>query len=189
MNEVSRYLENASLATASLDAETVEKAADLCIESIKTGGTVFLCGNGGSAVDAQHLAGEFVGRFRLDRKALPAIALTANTAIITAVANDYDFTMIFARQIEALGSSGDVLIAISTSGNSENVLKAMEKAREKGMSTIGFTGASGGAIGVLADICVKASSGLTSHVQEALLIAGHAICDAVEKAFADTEGN
>lgn len=181
MSNISDYLGSASSAVSSLDPSMVEEAARLCVETVRKGGTLFFCGNGGSAVDSQHFAGELVGRFRMERKALPAVALTSNSAIITAIANDYDFTMVFARQIEALGKPGDLLVAISTSGNSENVLKAIEKAKEMGLKTIGFTGGSGGAVGVLSDLCIRASSRETSHVQEALLVAGHAICHAVEK--------
>lgn len=189
MSRIEDYLKEASKAVSALDPGTVEAAAGLCADAARRGRTIFFCGNGGSAVDSQHFAGELVGRFRMERKALPAVALTSNSAIITAIANDYDFTMVFARQVEALGRPGDVLVAISTSGNSENVLKAIEKAKGLGMKTIGFTGSSGGAIGVLADICIKASSGETSHVQEALLVAGHAICHAVESACAPVEGD
>jgi D-sedoheptulose 7-phosphate isomerase len=189
MSGIEDYLNEASKAVSALDPGTVQAAAGLCADAVKGGRTVFFCGNGGSAADSQHFAGELVGRFRKERKAMPAVALTSNSAIITAIANDYDFTMVFARQIEALGRPGDVLVAISTSGNSENVLKAIEKARSLGMKTIGLTGSAGGAIGVLADICIKASSTETSHVQEALLVAGHAICNAVETAFASGVGD
>lgn len=183
MPEIDDYLGSARRALASIDSTVVERASDLCIECIRNGGTIFFCGNGGSAVDSQHLAGELVGRFRIERNPIPAIAVTANSAIITAIANDYDFSIIFSRQIEALGKPGDVLVAISTSGNSSNVLKAVKTARDRSMKTIGFTGAGGGALSDMADICVMVSSDETSHIQEALLVAGHAICNAVEKAF------
>lgn len=189
MSGIDDYLKEASEAVSTLDPGAVRAAAGLCVDAVKGGRTIFFCGNGGSAADSQHFAGELVGRFRRERKAMPAVALTSNSAIITAIANDYDFTTVFARQVEALGRPGDVLVAISTSGNSENVLKAIEKARGLGMKTIGLTGSAGGAMCVLADICIKASSGETSHVQEALLVAGHAICDAVESACASGEGD
>ena len=182
MSDIDTYLESARLALASLDSAVVQRASDLCIESVRSGGTIFFCGNGGSAVDSQHLAGELVGRFRKERSPISAVAVTANSAIITAIANDYDFSRIFSRQIEALGRPGDVLVAISTSGNSSNVLKAVETARDISMGTIGFTGKAGCALSDITDICVQASSDETSHIQEALLVAGHAICDAVEKA-------
>lgn len=183
MSDIEHYLAAAREATASLNVNAVRKAAQLCVECIANGGTVFFCGNGGSAADSQHLAGELVGRFRRERRALPAVAITVNSAVITAIANDYDFSLVFSRQVEALGRPGDLLVGISTSGASGNVVKAMEKAREMGMKTIGFTGAAEGAVGRISDLCVSAKSRETSHVQEALLIAGHAVCDAVEKAF------
>ncbi len=183
MTEIEKYIEAAKASIALLDSEMIERASALCVESVLSGGTIFFCGNGGSAADAQHLAGELIGRFRLDRDAIPAIAITANAAVVTAIANDYDFSEIFARQLEALGKPRDVLIAISTSGHSRNVIKAVEEARRKSMKIIGFTGNDGGEIAEKADIAVKATSTETSHIQEELLIAGHAICSAVEKAY------
>ncbi len=188
MTEIEKYIKTAKASIASLNCEMIEKASDICVESVLSGGTIFLCGNGGSAVDAQHLAGELIGRFRLERDAIPAIAITANTAIVTAIANDYDFSEIFARQLQALGKPGDVLIAISTSGHSRNVIKAVVEARRKSMKIVGFTGSDGGAIAQKADVAVKATSTETSHIQEELLIAGHAICSAVEKACTGTSG-
>ncbi len=187
MSEIDDYLKSAGRALASLDGSIVDRASALCIECVLKGGTIFFCGNGGSAVDSQHLAGELVGRFRKERRPISAVAVTANSAIITAIANDYDFSEIFSRQIEALGRPGDVLVAITTSGKSANVLKAVETARERSMITIGFTGSGGCALSDMTDICVTASSEETSHIQEALLVAGHAICDAVEKAIAVQE--
>ncbi|MCD4848527.1 MAG: SIS domain-containing protein [Candidatus Aegiribacteria sp.] len=189
MTEIEKYIKAAKASIASLNCEMIEKASDICVESVLSGGTIFFCGNGGSAADAQHLAGELVGRFRLERDAIPAIAITANAAVVTAIANDYDFSEIFARQLEALGKPGDVLIAISTSGRSRNVIKAVEEARQKSMKIIGFTGNDGGEIAEKADVAVKAFSNETSHIQEELLIAGHAICSAVEKAYARSSGS
>jgi D-sedoheptulose 7-phosphate isomerase len=186
MSEIIDYLRAAEAALSCLDTPAIEKASELCIECAIAGGTVFFCGNGGSAADAQHLAGELVGRFRLERRPVSSVALTANTSVLTAIANDYDFTEVFSRQIEAHGKPGDVLVAISTSGNSANVLKAVWAAKGRSMRTIAFTG-SGGALSEITDACISVSSGETSHVQEALLIAGHAICDAVEKAVARLE--
>lgn len=188
MTEIEKYIKAAKASIALLDSEIIERASDLCVESVLSGGTIFFCGNGGSAVDAQHLAGELIGRFRLERDAIPAIAITANAAVVTAIANDYDFSEIFARQLQALGKPRDVLIAISTSGRSRNVIKAVEEARKKSMKIIGFTGSGGGAIARMADVAVKANSTETSHIQEELLIAGHAICSAVEKACAGLSG-
>lgn len=187
MSDIDDYIESAGRVLTGLDNLIVEKASGLCIECIRNGGTVFLCGNGGSAADSQHLAGELVGRFRMERNPIPAISISANSAIITAIANDYDFTEIFSRQIGALGRPGDVLIAISTSGNSANVLKAVDTARGRSMKTIGFTGDGGGKLMDMVDVCVSTASDETSHIQEALLIAGHAICHAVEKSFVTSE--
>ncbi|MEN8209247.1 MAG: SIS domain-containing protein [Candidatus Fermentibacteria bacterium] len=184
MSDIDAYLKSASIALTSIDSAVIERASDLCIDCIRSGGTIYFCGNGGSAVDSQHLAGELVSRFRMERRAIPAVAVTANSAVITAIANDYDFSEIFSRQIEALGRPGDVLVAISTSGNSVNVLKAVETAKEISMKTIGFTGDAVCGLSELTDICLKVSSDETSHIQEALLVAGHAICAAVEKAVA-----
>ncbi len=189
MSDIDAYLESARIALDSIDIAVVQQASDLCIECARSGGTIYFCGNGGSAVDSQHLAGELVGRFRIDRSPIPAVAVTANSAIITAIANDYDFSEIFSRQIEALGRPGDVLVAISTSGNSLNVLKAVETAKGKSMRTIGFTGVRISAMSDMTDICVKVSSEETSHIQEALLVAGHAICDAIEKSLALSENS
>lgn len=188
MADIDKYIENAMKAISSVDSEIIEKASNLCIESVLSGGTLFFCGNGGSAADAQHFAGELIGRFRMERKAIPAIAITANSAIVTAIANDYSFSEIFARQLEALGKPGDILIAISTSGGSLNVVRAVEEARRKSMKIIAFTGMNGGEIAGKADVSVKATSSETSHIQEVLLIAGHAMCSAVEKAFAAKSG-
>ena len=188
MTEIEKYIKAAKASIASLNCEMIEKASDICVESVLSGGTIFFCGNGGSAADSQHLAAELIGRFRLERDAIPAIAITANTAIVTAIANDYDFSEIFARQLQALGKPGDVLIAISTSGRSRNVIKAVEEARRKSMKIIGFTGNNGGEIAEKSDVAIKAFSNETSHIQEELLIAGHAICSAVEIACTGTSG-
>ena len=182
MTEIEKYVEAARASIDTINCDMIKKASDLCVESVLSGGTIFFCGNGGSAVDAQHLAGELVSRFRLDREAIPAIAITSNAAVITAIANDFNYSEIFARQLEALGKSGDTLIAISTSGRSQNVIKAVEEAQRQSMKVISFTGSDGGSIAGMADIAVKAISDETSHIQEALLIAGHAICSAVESA-------
>jgi D-sedoheptulose 7-phosphate isomerase len=188
MVDVDIYLEAARAALAAMDPDRVGEAAKLCLECVLHGGKILFCGNGGSAADAQHFAGELVGRFRLERGAIPAIALTADTAVITALANDYSFEMVFARQVEALGREGDILVAITTSGKSPNVLLAIEKAHDLGLRVIAFTGSAGGPAADAADVAVKAPSGETSHAQEALLVAGHAICAAVETGFAAAGG-
>lgn len=146
----------------------------------REGGTLYLCGNGGSAADAQHVAAEFVGRFLAERRALPAIALSCNTSILTAIGNDYDFSQIFARQVRAAVKPSDCVVGISTSGRSANVLEAVRAARALGAATIGFTGAAGGDLGTLCDVCFRAPSSHTPRIQECHLLAWHAICEAVE---------
>ncbi|WP_457680065.1 D-sedoheptulose 7-phosphate isomerase [Thermovibrio sp.] len=177
------FLESADLKRAFVE-ENREKIYSVFLEiarRVKEGKKVLLCGNGGSAADCQHIAAELVGRFSVDRRPLPAIALTTDTSIITAVANDYSFDKIFQRQVEALGEEGDVLIGISTSGNSENVINAVKTAREKGLLTVGFLGKDGGR---LKDFChhyflVKSFS--TPRIQEVHITLGHVLCDFVEK--------
>jgi D-sedoheptulose 7-phosphate isomerase len=159
----------------------VARAAQLVADCLRTGGKVLLCGNGGSAAEAQHIAGELVGRFELERRAFHAVALTTDTSILTALANDYTFDRVFARQVEALGAHGDVLLAYSTSGNSANVVEAIETAKARGMKAVGFTGASGGAMADLCDVCIQAPSDDTPVVQECHTVAGHTICRFVEK--------
>lgn len=167
-----------------LHSETIARIAEVMCEAIENGGKVLWCGNGGSAADAQHLACELVSKFYVERKALPSISLNTNTSIITAIANDYDFEKVFVRQVEALGRKGDVLVGISTSGNSRNVIAAMKKAREIGITTIGFTGETGGAMRDLCDILLNVPSKDTPRIQEAHITAGHIICYLVEKHFA-----
>ena len=148
---------------------------------LKDGGKVLLCGNGGSAADCQHIAAELVGRFGMERKAIPAIALTTDTSILTAVANDYSFDRIFERQVEALGQEGDVLIGISTSGNSSNVIRAVEKAKEMGILTVGFLGRDGGKLASLVDYPIVVKSFSTPRIQEVHITLGHVLCDFIEK--------
>lgn len=152
--------------------------------TLKTGRKILLCGNGGSAADAQHIAAEFVVRLKMERRGYPAIALTTDSSIITSCGNDYGFDRIFQRQIEALGSFGDCLIAISTSGNSKNVLLAVKEARAKGMKVIGFTGTGGGKMAKLCDIIIDVRSANTMRIQETHIMFFHVICDMVEKKLA-----
>ena len=168
--------------TAESCGEEILGATSAIVESLRAGGKILLCGNGGSAGDAQHLATEFVSTLTLDRPrdAIPAIALTTDTSLLTAVSNDFGFENVFARQVEALGRQGDVLIGISTSGNSANVVRAFERARTAGLRTIALTGASGGALGPLADIQINVPSQETSHVQEAHIAVGQLIAFLVE---------
>jgi len=157
------------------------RAAALVTESLRTGGKLLLCGNGGSAADAQHWAGELVSRFHYDRPGLAAVALTTDSSILTAIGNDYGYERVFARQVEAIGRAGDVLFAISTSGRSPNVLAALRAARERGIATVGFTGAGG--MAEPCDVIVAVPSGSTPRVQEGHEVLGHAICAMVEAAI------
>ena len=168
--------------TADACAEEILGATAAIVEALRGGGKILLCGNGGSAGDAQHLATEFVSTLTVDRRreAIPAIALTTDSSLLTAVANDFGFDGVFARQVEALGRGGDVLVGISTSGNSENVVQAFERARATGIRTIALTGASGGKLGPLADIEINVPSSETSHVQEAHIAVGQLIAFLVE---------
>ena len=159
----------------------IEAAACMWIEALRTGGKVMFCGNGGSAADAQHLAAELSGRFYFDRPVLPADALHCNTSYLTAVGNDYGYDRIFARLISGLGQKGDILVGISTSGNSENILQAFEVCREKGVRTIAMTGATGGKMKALADLLINIPSTDTPRIQEAHITVGHIICELVEQ--------
>jgi len=162
-------------------AEDILRASQVIINSLRAGGRVFLCGNGGSAADSQHLAAELVGRLRRERGAIPAVALTTDTSVLTSLANDYSFEIIFARQLEALARRGDVLIGISTSGNSLNVIRAFEKAKEKGIHTIALLGGNGGKLKPLADYPIVVPSSDTQRIQEGHITIGHIICDLVER--------
>ncbi len=160
----------------------IEKSANILINALKNGKKVLVCGNGGSAADAQHFAAELIVRFETERKALPAIALTTDTSILTAGANDYGIDTLFSRQVEGLGAKGDVLVAISTSGNSPNVLKAIEAAKSKGMEVIGLTGRDGGKMKSLPN-CVIIPSQSTARVQESHIMTIHVWCKLVDQAF------
>lgn len=163
--------------------DTIKECADLLLDTFNNGNKVLLCGNGGSAADAQHIATEFVGRYETERRALPAIALTTDTSALTALANDYDFERIFARQVEALATKGDCLIAISTSGNSRNVIAAVMKAREIGCRVIGMTGAGGKKLASLCDACIMVPSERTARIQEAHITIAHIWCEIIDDAF------
>jgi D-sedoheptulose 7-phosphate isomerase len=160
--------------------QAVSKAVDLIYETFSSGQKLLVFGNGGSSADAQHFTAELVGRFAAERRALPAIALTTNQAVLTAWSNDHSFDDVFARQIEALGSRGDVAFGISTSGNASNVLNALERARERGLRTIGLTGAQGGRMAGLCDVLLAVPLTNTARIQEVHLVTYHAICAAVE---------
>jgi len=174
------YLESARSAFQGMETADLERAVDVCWKSLSAGGRLLVCGNGGSAADSMHMAAELVGRFRLDRPGMAAIALSADTAVITALANDCGYDRVFARQVEALGRPGDVLLAISTSGRSQNVLSAADAAAEMEMAVVGLTGADPGPLGPLCDVVVRAPSGITSHAQECMLVMEHALCHCLE---------
>ncbi|UCG71162.1 MAG: D-sedoheptulose 7-phosphate isomerase [Thermoplasmata archaeon] len=180
---VRRKLKESADVKLKLDAKVIVDIANKIIESYKKGKKVVLFGNGGSAADAQHLAAELVGKYKMVRTPLPAIALSTNTSILTACANDYGYDTVFAKQVEALVETDDVVIGISTSGTSPNVLEAMRKAKEKGAFTVGFSGESLAGLGEIADICLAVPSKDTPRIQESHITAGHIVCFLVEKAL------
>ena len=161
----------------------VEKASRIAIETLKNGNKILLCGNGGSAADAQHIAAELTGRYKSERRGLPGIALTTDTSALTAIANDYGYERIFDRQVEALANRGDLLIAISTSGNSPNILSALKTARELGCHTIGLSGRDGGLMNDACDLNIVIPSDDTPRIQEMHILVGHTICQAIDDAF------
>lgn len=166
------------------DADTLEKiarAGEICIEAYKNGNKVMFAGNGGSAADAQHLAGELVSKFYFDRPGLPSIALTTDTSILTAIGNDYGFDRLFARQVEAQGKEGDVFVGISTSGNSANIVEAMKVCRKMGIATIGLTGRKPCGMDELSDIVIKVPSSETPRIQECQTLIGHILCCIIEE--------
>lgn len=164
-------------------ANTLAAAAEACIQCLKQDGKLLLAGNGGSAADAQHIAGEFVSRFAFDRPGLPAVALTTDTSILTAIGNDYGYERLFARQVQALGTRGDILIGYSTSGKSPNILRAFEEAKRKGLITIGLTGNRGGPMRDLCDFLLEVPSPDTPKIQEGHLVIGHTLCGLIENAL------
>lgn len=172
----------AALAHAGKVLDAVRKTIETVIAAVKSGGKVMICGNGGSAADAQHFAGEFVCRFFKDRAPMAAIALTTDTSVITAIGNDYSYDEIFSRQVAGLGKKGDVLIGISTSGNSRNVLKAFQEARRAGIAAILLTGEKAGSIVPESDVVIAVPSSVTPRIQEMHLLIEHIICEEVEKA-------
>ncbi len=172
-----KVLDNASLLA------TIGRVTEIVTEAFKGGNRVYFCGNGGSAADAQHLAAEFSGRFYTDRKALPAEALHCNTSYLTAVANDYGYDLVYSRMIEGIGQKGDVLIGLSTSGNSENIIKAFEAAKKKGVTTVAFTGETGGKMKDCSDYLINVPSTDTPRIQETHITIGHIICQLVEEKY------
>ena len=175
--------ETLAAACADGNLEMLEALAQKSVDSLKNGGKILLCGNGGSASQAQHISAEFVGRFKRERRGLAAIAITTDTSILTAIGNDYGYEKVFSRQVESLGRSGDVLIALSTSGNSVNVIKAVEVALAQGLTVACFTGRKGGKLAAIVPLTFRAPSDDTSHIQEVHITALHALCDVVESTF------
>jgi D-sedoheptulose 7-phosphate isomerase len=165
--------------------DLIANTADALTETIRAGRKIIWFGNGGSATQSQHMAAEFVGRFQRERRSLPSISLTENMASVTAIGNDYAFDAIFSRQLEGLAQTGDAAIGLSTSGNSPNVVNALQKARELGIRTIGLTGGSGGRMAALCDICICVPSPVTARIQEVHLAIGHILCGLIEDALAD----
>ena len=161
--------------------ESVAEVALQIVKSLRAGGKVFFFGNGGSAADAQHLAAEFTGRYLKERRALPALALSVNSSSVTAIGNDYGFDLVFARQLEALGKEGDVAVGITTSGNSRNVVRALESAKSKSMFAAVLTGASGGVASTIANCTIRIPSEETPRIQECHILTGHIICEIVEQ--------
>jgi D-sedoheptulose 7-phosphate isomerase len=183
INEIIRAHKKAVDTLETADLNTIAKAAEAIIEALKNGGTIYLCGNGGSAADAQHIASELVNRFELSRKALPAMAFTTDSSIITSVANDDSYNATFSRQAEAFVKKGDILWALSTSGSSPNVLAAVEVAKRKGAAVLAFTGSKESKLERLADICLCANNESTARSQEIHQLAYHIICGLVDRAF------
>jgi D-sedoheptulose 7-phosphate isomerase len=163
------------------NTDTLVKVAEACAEALRRGRTLLLFGNGGSAADAQHVAAEFVNRFRVDRRALPALALTTDSSVLTSIANDAGFEHVFSRQVEALGRPDDVAIGFSTSGASPNVIAGIRAARRQGLVTVGFSGGDGGQLLREAELCVTVDSKSAARVQELHILAAHALCDVVEQ--------
>lgn len=185
MNKIikERFEEHIAVAQLVMQSEILEQVnriSKVIKEAIADGNKVLLCGNGGSAADSQHLAAEFVGRFQKERQGLPAIALTVDTSILTAVGNDYGFDKVFVRQVEALANKGDVLIGISTSGNSGNVVQAVELAKQKGVYCVGMTAEGGGKLLQLCDECIAVPAKVTARAQEMHILIGHIICELVD---------
>lgn len=164
-------------------SSTVEQIAQMWIEALASGNKVIFCGNGGSAADSQHLAAELMGRYKFDRAPMPAMSLTVDTSALTAIGNDYGYDKVFSRQLRGIGNKGDVLVGISTSGNSKNILDAFAVAKDKGIKTVAFTGEAGGEMLKSADICLNVPSSTTNNIQEMHIACGHLICGIVEAHF------
>lgn len=164
-------------------SDSIEKIAEIWINCIKNGGKVIFCGNGGSAADSQHLAAELMGRYKLDREPLSAMSLTIDTSAITSIGNDYGYEYVFSRTLKGIGKKGDVLVGISTSGNSQNIIEAFKIAKEMQITTVAFTGSNGGELIKIADTTLNVPSNITNNIQEMHMASGHIICELVEKYF------
>lgn len=169
----------------SKSVDTISEIATISVDALRDGHSLYLMGNGGSAADAQHISGELVGRFKKDRKALPALALTTNTSVLTAISNDYGYDLSFERQVDAFVKNGDVVFGLSTSGNSANIINAIKSAKKRGAKTIGFTGKDGGKLKDYVDVCLMVPSSETPRIQECHITVGHIICSIIEKALFD----
>lgn len=179
-----RITEHAAVLQATRElVPRIEEAGEIVRQALATGHKILFCGNGGSAADSQHWAAEIVGRFQKERPSLPAIALTVDTSILTAVGNDYGFDVIFSRQVEGLGCAGDVFVGITTSGNSGNILAAAAVARDKGLQVVGLTGSGGGKLAELCDVCLAVPSSVTARVQEMHSLIGHILCEIAEREY------
>ena len=164
-------------------SETIVKIAKLWIDALNKGNKVIFCGNGGSAADSQHLAAELMGRYKIDRNPMPALSLTTDTSALTAIGNDYGYEHVFSRPLRGIGNTGDVLVGISTSGNSKNIINAFGVAKEKGIATVAFTGEKGGEMKKIADVALNVPSNITNNIQEMHIACGHTICGIVENYF------
>ena len=181
--QINRSIEVKLAFLAAGGANILEAMAEAVLTALRGGHRVYLCGNGGSAADCQHIAGEFVGRFMKERAPLPCVALTTDTSILTCLANDYSFDLVFERQVNALVQEGDVLVGLSTSGNSLNVLRAVEAAKGRGAVTLGFSGRGGGKLKETADICLVADDDTSARIQELHITCAHILCDLVESRY------
>jgi len=184
--EFEEHLKTAQATVGSI-SYSLEIAAKFCIDSLNQNGKVLIFGNGGSAADAQHIAAELVGRYKVERKGLAAIALTTDTSALTAIGNDYGYDRVFDRQVEALASQGDIVIGISTSGNSANVISALALAKELDCKTIGLSGRSGGEMNVVCDVNLVVPAEDTPRIQEMHIVIGHTLCHLIEQAFSETK--
>ncbi|WP_416695857.1 D-sedoheptulose 7-phosphate isomerase [Candidatus Pseudothioglobus sp. Uisw_050_01] len=185
LNEFKKHIAVSSKTMEAI-SDLIEIAANICINSLKNGNKILLIGNGGSAADAQHIAAEIIGRYKEERKGLPAIALTTDSSVITSISNDFGYLSVFTRQVEALANKDDVLITISTGGSSPNIISALKLAKELDCRTIGFSGKDGGAFNDLCDVNLVVASDDTPRIQEMHILIGHTICQLIDNAFIDS---